>query len=754
MREGFYISVILPLKLEWEPCYSIPDSMDPASVYIGDRVKVRFAGKVYSAVVSAVGIVPETEISRILPVLSVETDMTSVFPEEIGLWRKVAEYYLCSVGEVYRAAYPYGRISMEEGRAAAQKRADARRERLLQAMREKVSRMRERLLRKEEQISRSKEGTKARTRYLEEADRLRTGLAAAEEALAAAVADDVKQPRQHCEPAVTLSRIQEKAYGEIKSAFRSGKPAMLHGVTGSGKTEIYMKLARETLEQGRNVLYLVPEIALSRQLEDRLTEHFSDVLMTFHSGESAASRRNTAESVRSCRGTDRNYMVLGTRSSLFLPHHDVGLIIVDEEHDASYKQDSPAPRYNGRDTALMMSVIHGSDVVLGSATPSLEEIYNCMTGKHVLVRLEERFHGSEDSDVEIIDTRAERRKRGMIGSFSKKLAEHIRHTLQNGGQVMVLRSRRAWASALQCEECGRIQKCPHCNVSLSLHKDGGSYRTVCHSCGFTAPYIERCSVCNGNMRSIGAGTQKLEEELALLFPDAVIARLDGDSAQNRKHEEAVIKGFAKGEIDIIVGTQILTKGFDFSNLRLVAVVAADALLGIQDFRADEKAIQLLEQFRGRCGRRGAKGLLVIQTSQTDHPVYQNLITGTTSSFQHMLLQERKDFGFPPYTRILEIVVRDVHEDRLQRMSARLGDVLQERLGGLCGTFTSSLITGPYSPVVDKVADNYIRVIRLNLNKDRMLPIRKKEVKRIVAEFEKEMKYDGHVILNVDPSKGL
>lgn len=750
-----YISVILPLKLEWEPCYSIPDSMDASSINVGDRVKVRFANRIYTGIVSATGIVPQTAVSRILPVISVETDIRKILPQEIELWRQVADYYLCSVGEVYKAAYPYGKLAMEEDRASALKKVAERKERLFQSMREKILRIQTRLERKEVLVSKSKEGTKSRYRYQDEADKIRQELQIAENALAAMESSKPVPSDMLSYFAVRLSQAQEKACSEIKAAFAKGKPALLHGITGSGKTEIYIRLACETLSRGKNVLYLVPEIALSRQLEERLEVHFKDMLMTFHSGESAASRRNTAEAIRNCLDSGKNYIVLGTRSSLFLPHHDIGLVIVDEEHDTSYKQDSPAPRYNGRDTALMMSRIHAADVVLGSATPSLEEIYNCLTGKHMLVKLTERYHGTDDADVEIIDTIAERRKRGMTGCFSKKLIEHIRNVLESEGQVMILRSRRAWASVLQCEECGEILKCPHCNVSLSLHKNGDLYYMMCHTCGYRAGYVELCRKCNGRMRSVGAGTQKLEQELAQLFPEAAVARLDSDSAQNKNHEKAVIKAFARGEINILVGTQIVTKGFDFSNLRLVAVIAADALLGVQDFRADEKAIQLLEQFRGRCGRRGVKGLIVIQTSQPDHPVYRNLQHGTSSDFQMELLQERREFGFPPYTRILEIIIKDMYEDRLGRMSSGLVRELEDGLvkGDGC-SLSDTLITGPYSPVVDKVADNHIKVIRVNLKKNRNLPLYKKAIKEIVESFARKMKYDGHIALNVDPSKGL
>lgn len=750
MNETIYISVILPLKLEWEPCYYLPSDIGPGQVRVGSRVKVSFASKEYPGVISAVGVHPETALSKIKAITSIEEGMENVLPEEIELWRRVADYYLCTIGEVYKAAYPTGKINLEEARAAAITKSRQRKEKILASMKARIDRIEARLARKEELTSRSRTGTKAHEKYSEDAERIRLELKIAQDAYIAAEQSSKTASEyldSHCSEGMTPDRIslsdaQTAAYDEIRKGFDAGKPVMLHGVTGSGKTEIYIKLAQEALGKGKNILYMVPEIALSRQLEDRLNEHFGNMLMTFHSGETSASKRNTAETIRAYKDSGSNYIVLGTRSSIFLPHHNLGLIIVDEEHDTSYKQDSPAPRYNGRDAALMLSVIHKCSIILGSATPSLEEIYNCRCGKHRLVDLKEKYHSSEISEIEIIDTKAERRKRGMHGNFSRKLIDHIRKTLEKGEQVMILRSRRAWAPALQCEECGEIPKCPHCNVSLSCHKNGNSqHHMTCHYCGFKASFTGRCIKCGGTLKSLGAGTQKIEEEAALLFPSARIARLDSDTAQNKAYETKIIKEFGKGEIDILIGTQMLAKGFDFSSLSLVAVIAADTLLGIQDFRADEKALQLMEQFRGRCGRRDRKGLFVIQTSQPEHPIYQRIQSNESASFCNDLMAEREAFLFPPYSRIIEITVKDKYEDRVERMSRRLADMLR----------SEHHITGPYTPVIDKIADQFIRSIRISLKKDRTLKSRKDSIQATVMEFEKNLKYQGHIIIDVDPS---
>ena len=747
MNEVRYISVILPLKLEWEPCYSTTSDL-----HVGGRVRVMFAGKEYVGAVSAVGIVPDVDPGRIKPIVSVEDSLEDIFPEEIELWRRVAQYYMCTIGEVYKAAYPSGKLNLEEARAAAREKLLKRKKRILNSIGQKQEKLKERLERKENEAAAAKEGTKKRETLIrsinmlkEEISRVHDALTRAEQAYSDAEKGTVRYTWPQGCSSITLSPAQKKAEEEIQQGFRSQHPVLLHGVTGSGKTEIYIRLAAETIGNGKNVLYLVPEIALSRQLEERLYEHFGDSLMTFHSGETAAGRMNTAETIRQTRRNGGTYIILGTRSSLYLPHHNLGLIIVDEEHDSSYKQDSPAPRYNGRDTALMLYQLHkanGNDcnIILGTATPSLEELYNCMTGRHVKVDLKERFHGSEDSAIEIIDTRAERRKRGMTGNFSRKLMDHIRRTLENKGQVLILRSRRSWAPAMQCMSCGTIEKCPHCNVSLSFHKDAG--RMVCHYCGYSRPVETRCTRCGGEMAGLGAGTQKIEEELTSLFPQARISRLDSDNTQNKKHEAETIRSFSKGEIDILVGTQIIAKGFDFSNLSLVAVIAADSLLGIQDFRADEKALHLLEQFRGRCGRRGTKGLFVIQTSQPDHPIYRRLSENDADTFSMQLLQERKDFLFPPYSRIVEITVKDIYEDRCTRMASMLAETLKAHF---------EAVTGPYSPAVDRIADHHIRMIRLSLKKDRNLVQNKALLKKLMAEFEKARKYDGHITVNVDPS---
>ena len=693
-----YIQVILPLRLEWEPYYSLPEGV---KVEVGDRVRVLFARKAYVGAVSAVGVTPRTDENRILPILAVEEGLPRVLPDEIQFWRAVSDYYLCSMGEVYKAAYPALKTGQEEVEARNKERLETRLERL----KDKAEKAR-------------REDT--RERYKAEIETV-------EALLRGEAPVSVPVP-------ITLSPAQEIAARTARKALADGKTVLLHGVTGSGKTEIYLKLAQETLDQGRSVLFLVPEIALSRQLEDRIATVFPDVLV-FHSGVSAARRSQVASCVRK----PGQYLVLGTRSALFLPHHHLGLIIVDEEHDTSYKQDAPAPRYNARESAIMLGVIQKAQVVLGSATPSLESLYNAETGRFVKVDLKERFHSGDEAEIRIIDTVAERRKRGMTGSFSRKLIQEITDTLDGGGQVLVLRARRSYAPSVQCTECGKIPKCPHCHVPMSLHR--GPDRLVCHYCGHTEPYTGICPSCHGELQPLGAGTQKVEEELTNLFPERRIARLDGDTPDTE--EAAIIRRFSAGDIDILVGTQIITKGFDFDGLSLVAVLQADSLVGQQDFRADERAFQLLEQFRGRSGRRGRPGRIVIQTREPEHPVYARL----QGSDDADLLAERKLFGYPPYTRLIHITLKDSNEKRLDYLSKELRNAL---LAAFAEADTPPAVIGPYAPAVDRIAGESIRQLRVMLARNKALTALKRTLAQAVSTFGKERKYAAHLVVDVDP----
>ena len=704
MTEQMLISVILPLKLDWEPYYSANEEY---ALEKGSRVEVLFAGKKYIGVVS--GFPRQAEVmtgDKPIKVNPIEAPSTlpKVSEKEIRLWRAVASYYMCTVGEVYKAAYPGLRTQKEE-KAVISKR------------------------RKKEEV-----------------------------------------PGKTISKAPELSEDQERAYNEIRKAFDAGKPVLLNGVTGAGKTEIYIKLTLEAIGGGAigngaiesgaiggvtepgfhsSVLYLVPEIALSRQLEERLRRYFGDKLLCFHSGITTAAKEKVCDKLRQSDG----WIVLGTRSAVFLPFRKLGLVIVDEEHDRSYKQDSPAPRYNGRDTAALLASIQGCPIVTGSATPSFESTYNCATGRYAEIHLDKPYHGQSDTETIIIDTKREKRRNGMVGSISRELIALIKQTISEGGQVMVLRGRKAYATAIQCSLCGHILKCPRCNVSLTYSKSGG--RLVCNHCGYSAPWSDHIphpgpegGTCNGLLTTLGAGTEKIEEEIASIFPELRVDRLDSEVSAGPARLKEVLRKFSAGETDILVGTQMLTKGFDFENLRLVAVLGADSLLGQQDFRADEKAVQLLEQFRGRCARRGQKGIFAIQTAQPDHPVYKMLVSGEPQLQKSSLMQERKDFDYPPYTRIINLLFKDRNLVRITRLSSKLSLMLRSE-----GIFPGKgvQVSAAFAPAVDKVKDEYLRTIRVTLPRDSFLHSNKEKLKNVLDSFCKEEKYAGNIAADVDPA---
>lgn len=809
MTGRIFIQVILPLRLEWEPFYyqeiELSESAGDASglfpvtstgsvterdkeqVRVGDRVRVNFAGKEYVGVVSMADAGKQAEemgiVDKVKPILGMAEGLEPVTKEEIELWRQIAEYYLCTVGEVYKAAYPAQKVEKEVVQARQEALKVEREEKNRTKIADKIKRLEERAEKKAELAAKARK-SESRERYLAEKEMLEGEIGLLVRKLTSTVGElcrttgsvtgygdsvtyhqdeepiggSIIETSEGTEKEISLSAAQEEAYSKIKEIFAKGKPALLHGVTGSGKTEIYLKLAQETLVMGKNVLYLVPEIALSRQLEDRISETFPELLV-FHSGETMSRKREVATVLRHAGepAEGKGYVVLGTRSAIFLPHKNLGLVIVDEEHDTSYKQDSPAPRYNGRETAIMMAKIFGANVILGSATPSLESLYNCSVGRYGLVTLNKRFYDAADSDIEIIDTIAERRKNGMIGNFSRKLIEHIGKCLGEHRQVLILRERRAYSPIVQCQECGDIPKCRCCNVSLSLHRRAdGSERLVCHYCGRVYEYTGKCHKCGGELKPLGSGTQKIEEEASKLFPNARIARLDSDTAQSRKYETDTIRKFSNGEIDILIGTRMVAKGFDFSGLSLVAVLQADSILGQEDYRADERGLQLLEQFRGRCGRRGEKGLFVIQTSQPEHPVYQSIDgkldeNGTMARF----LGERKLFGYPPYSRVIGVVIKDYNQARVDLLSRDLGEYLRGALAVKVslapGVQNGPNVIGPYSPAIDKISNQNIRQIRVLLPKDRSLARNKETLAAAVERFEKEKKYSGHIALDVDPA---
>ena len=737
-----YLKVILPLKLDWEPCYSVLPGTEGGVPSVGTRVSVRFAGRKYVGVVSESDVTPDIELTKIQRIIRVEDGISPVTEVEMRLWRFVSDYYLCPVGEVYKAAYPSLKNDGEMIRSRERLRAEERLRRMnaaLAAKRERLEAAVERRRAMYEKAVRPETSGK----YLEALTKAENELNALP--LEIAAQDDSRSYTRL--PLPSLSLAQQTCLEQIRGFFSKKSPVLLDGVTGSGKTEVYISLAANVLDSGGSILYMIPEIAVSKQLGNRLKEVFGNQLALFHSGMSASARSLAVEKVRM-----GNCIVLGTRSSVFLPFMDLGLVIVDEEHDNSYKQETPAPRYSGRDTAMMLARFHGADLLLGTATPSLESLYNCRTGRLAKVMLRERYFGDDRTVVEIVNTAEERRKRGMKGSFSYKLIDRMKEALKGGGQILLLRSRKSYSPAVQCSRCGKIPRCPHCDVSLSWHRDEG--RLKCHYCGWNQPFNAVCPDCGGHLEPLGAGTQRVVEEVSMLFPDARVARIDGDMISGSAGEEAVIRDFSQGLIDILVGTQIVTKGFDFARLSLVAVLQADSLLGFQDFRADEKALQILEQFRGRVGRRGQRGLFLIQTATPEHPVYKYVASEQRSDdLAETILAERFAFGYPPFSRIIQITLRDSDEGSATSLAAALARAIRSEFGisGLVRNQADQVsVLGPYAPAVDKVSNLYIRLIRVSIMKNQTLMDNKRRLASLVSDFGKENRCSAQLSLDVDP----
>ncbi len=538
-------------------------------------------------------------------------------------------------------------------------------------------------------------------------------------------------------PIAGLTQSQEIAFNQIKELFADKDVVLLHGITSSGKTEIYLQLIKEQLEQGRQVLYLLPEIALTFQLINRLRGVFGDRVGVYHSRYSDAERVEVFQSIGK-----RYDIVIGARSSVFLPFASLGLIIVDEEHDGSYKQQDPAPRYNARDAAVVLAGMHGAKVLLGTATPSVESYYNAQVGKYGLAQLQERYGNAVLPIIETVNMLTARKKQRVTSHFSQSLLEEIEKSLANKEQVILFQNRRGFSPFIQCNDCGYIPQCTQCNVSLTYHKQSNQLR--CHYCGYSQPMPHCCSSCGStNIETKGFGTEKIEEELSYIFKDAHIRRLDLDSVRTKNAYEETIASFENGETDILVGTQMVTKGLDFDKVSLVGILNADNMLNFPDFRAHERSFQLLTQVCGRAGRRQKQGLALIQTSNPSHPIIRYVVKGNYEGMFSEQLEERKTFCYPPFYRLIAITLK--HKDIVVVNSAakELAQVMRQRFG--------NRVLGPEAPLINRIQNRYINVIMLKLERNANLANAKKLLQRCVTAVMAIPKYKSlSVVPDVDP----
>ncbi len=539
-----------------------------------------------------------------------------------------------------------------------------------------------------------------------------------------------------------LSTAQNDALNEIHEAFKENKVALLHGVTGSGKTEIYVQLIQENLDLGKQVLFLLPEIALTTQLIQRLSAYFGEQIGVYHSKFNQNERVEIWNNVLND-NPNQYRIVLGARSSIFLPFQDLGLVIVDEEHESSFKQYDPSPRYNARDCAIVLAAMHKANVVLGSATPSIESFYNAKTGKYKLISLTDRFGSVLMPEIQCANVRKERKQKSMQSHFSTFLVDHMRDALNINEQIILFQNRRGYTPLWMCEICNWTPKCKNCDVSLTYHKHTNSLK--CHYCSFTTNPVGSCGACGSNrIQMLGFGTEKIEDELAIMFPDKVIKRLDLDTTRSKNAYETILTEFDAGKIDVLIGTQMVTKGLDFSNVNLVGILDADMLLNRANFRAFERSFQLMTQVAGRSGRREKRGKVIIQTGDPDHWVIEKVMNHDFIGFYENEIIERENYFYPPFFKIIEITLKHKDENTVVKgasdLAAMLRDSFKER------------VLGPEFPVVKRIHNLFLKKITLKIERDAADKKVKERIHQIIDEFYSVPSNKPiRVVIDVDPA---
>ena len=537
----------------------------------------------------------------------------------------------------------------------------------------------------------------------------------------------------------SLNDYQKVALKDIKNSFQDNKVVLLHGVTSSGKTEVYVKLIEEFLSQGKQALYLLPEIALTTQLISRLQAYFGEKVAVYHSKYNVQERVEVWNNVLENKPVAQ--IVIGARSALFLPFKDLGLVIVDEEHESSFKQYDPAPRYHARDAAIVLGNLHGSDILLGSATPSVESFYNVKVGKYGYAHIERRYGNVLMPDMELVDIKEQSRKKRMKGHFSERLLEEIAETLDNGEQVILFQNRRGFAPIMECTTCGHAPQCPNCDVSLTYHQHRKQLR--CHYCSYHIALQETCQACgNATLDTKGFGTEQVEQELNTLFPKANVGRMDLDTTRGKHGYEKIINSFEQQEIDILVGTQMLTKGLDFRNVNLVGIMNADSLLNFPDFRAHERSFQLLTQVAGRAGRTKKRGKVIIQSYNPNHRILQQVTTNDYLGMFQEQIYEREQYKYPPINRIIKITFKHKDYNKLNDASEWFAKSLRNSFGGN--------VLGPEYPPVARIRNQYIKNVIIKIGENYSLVKTKNSIKRIEKSFNAISYYRGvRVIYNVD-----
>ncbi len=817
-----FVDVILPLPLQASFTYALPPEMD-GQVQIGCRVVVSFGRKkFYTGIVRNVHYLKpqEYEVKEVSAVLD---EHPILLPLQFQFWEWLADYYLCTQGDVYKAALPSG-LKLESETVVeynpdfeATEPLSEREQKVLDLLavepEQTVTRLekesglknilavvkslleKDALFVKEELKRTYKPKTETRVRLTEAArnerrlhfffDELQrrapkqldllmkyielSGCLGEREVREVSKAELLK--RSGATPAVfsglvdkgvfevyqqevgrleTVSQAvmslnelnvhQQRAFDEIRASFRVKNVCLLHGVTSSGKTEIYIHLIDETVRQGKQVLYLLPEIALTTQITERLKRVFGSRLGIYHSKFPDAERVEVWQKQLSHEPYD---IILGVRSSLFLPFQRLGLVIVDEEHENTYKQQDPAPRYHARNAAIVLASMCGAKTLLGTATPSVESWYNATEGgKYALVELKERYKEIQLPEIIPVDIKELQRKKRMNGPFSPLLLQYVREALEQKEQVILFQNRRGFAPMIECHTCGWVPKCKNCDVSLTYHK--GLNQLTCHYCGYTQPVPRQCPACEGvDLRNRGFGTEKIEDDVKAIFPEARVARMDLDTTRTRTAYERIIHDFQQGRTDILIGTQMVSKGLDFDHVSVVGILNADSMMNYPDFRAYERAFQLMAQVAGRAGRKNKRGRVVLQTKSIDHPIIPQVMHNDFEGMVAGQLAERQLFRYPPYYRLVYVYLKHRNEQLLDVMAQTMAAKLRAVFG--------ARVLGPDKPPVARIQTLFIRKIVLKIETNAPMARARQLLVQVQQEMVAEDRFKSLIVYyDVDP----
>ncbi|MCE8852728.1 replication restart helicase PriA [Bacteroides fragilis] len=815
-----YVDVILPLPLPRCFTYSLPDE-GAEEVQIGCRVVVPFGRKkYYTAIVRNVHHYAPTEY-EVKEISTVLDTSPILLPGQFRFWEWLADYYLCTQGDVYKAALPSGlKLESEtiveynpdfEADAPLSEREQLVLDLLAKEPEQCVTKLekesglkniltvikslldKEALFVKEELRRTYKPKTEARVRLAADAsgeENLRRIFDELERApkqlallmkyveLSGVLGDGASKEvskkellqRASASPAIfnglvekqifevyyqeigrlnrlvgktvelnVLNEHQQRAYHEIMQSFQEKNVCLLHGVTSSGKTEVYIHLIEETLRQGRQVLYLLPEIALTTQITERLKRVFGSRLGIYHSKFPDAERVEIWQKQLTEEGYE---IILGVRSSVFLPFRNLGLVIVDEEHENTYKQQDPAPRYHARNAAIVLASMYGAKTLLGTATPSVETWQNATTGKFGWVELKERYKEIQLPEIIPVDIKELHRKKRMTGQFSPLLLQYVREALDNKQQVILFQNRRGFAPMIECRTCGWVPKCKNCDVSLTYHK--GINQLTCHYCGYTYQLPRSCPACEGvELMHRGFGTEKIEDDVKLIFPEASVARMDLDTTRTRSAYEKIIADFEQGKTDILIGTQMVSKGLDFDHVSVVGILNADTMLNYPDFRSYERAFQLMAQVAGRAGRKNKRGRVVLQTKSIDHPIIRQVMTNDYEDMVAGQLAERQMFHYPPYYRMVYVYLKNRNETLLDVMAHTMAEKLRALFG--------NRILGPDKPPVARIQTLFIRKIVVKIEQNAPMSRARELLLRVQREMIEDERFKSLIVYyDVDP----